>query len=269
MSKPVLHIADILRWADAHYDRTSEWPETTSGELFDAPNEKWANIDQALRKGFRGFVGGSSLARMLAKHRNKRNRKQLPKYSYRKILSWADAFHKDTHSWPTHTSGPITSATGETWMAVDMALRKGRRGMPGGSSLAQLLAERQGIDNATNCPTLTVKKILGWIDDHHSQTGQWPNSRSGQVFASPRDTWQAIDQALKHSVRGLRVRTSLAKLLKRHRRVGRHVRMPALTVEYILNLADKHHRRTGVWPNVNSGSIKGASSETWCALIPH
>ncbi len=62
MSKPVLHIADVLRWADAHLDRTGEWPETTSGELFDAPNEKWANIDQALRKSFRGFVGGADKA---------------------------------------------------------------------------------------------------------------------------------------------------------------------------------------------------------------
>jgi len=262
MSKPVLHIADVLRWADAHYDRTGEWPETKSGELFDAPNEKWVNIDQALRKGLRGFVGGSSLAQLLAKHRNKRNRKRLPRYTYRKILCWADAFYKDTGSWPMHTSGPIASDLGETWMAVDMALRNGRRGMPG----PQLIAERRGVSNATNCPKLTVKKILGWIDDHHRQTGQWPNSNSGQVRASPRDTWQAIDQALKHSVRGLRVRTSLAKLLKRHRRVGRHVRMPVLTVEYILNFADKHHRRTGSWPNVNSGSINGANGESWARV---
>ncbi len=47
MSKPVLHIADVLRWVDAHHDRAGDWPETKSGELFDAPNEKWVNIDQA------------------------------------------------------------------------------------------------------------------------------------------------------------------------------------------------------------------------------
>ena len=34
MSKPTLHIADILRWADAHYDRAGEWPDIKSGELF-------------------------------------------------------------------------------------------------------------------------------------------------------------------------------------------------------------------------------------------
>ena len=72
MSKPVLHIADVLRWADAHYDRTGEWPDKKSGELFDAPSEKWANIDQALRVGHRGFDGGSSLAQLLAKHRDDR-----------------------------------------------------------------------------------------------------------------------------------------------------------------------------------------------------
>ena len=46
MSKPVLHIMDILRWADAHYDRTGGWPDAKSGELFDAPNEKWVNISE-------------------------------------------------------------------------------------------------------------------------------------------------------------------------------------------------------------------------------
>jgi len=33
-----------------------KWSETKSGELFDAPNEKRVNIDQVLRKGFRGFA---------------------------------------------------------------------------------------------------------------------------------------------------------------------------------------------------------------------
>jgi len=126
--KPILHIADVLRWADAHYERTGEFPDIKSGELFDAPNEKWVDIDQALRKGLRGFRPGSSLARLLAKHRNKRNRKQLPKYTIRKILGWVDGYNEESGSWPTWDSGPIDEAPGETWQAVDQALRKGRRG---------------------------------------------------------------------------------------------------------------------------------------------
>ncbi len=140
MSKPILHIADVLRLANAHHDRTGEWPETKSGERFDAPNEKWVNIDKALRVGCRGFVGGSSLAQLLAKHRNKRNRKRLPRYTYRKILCWADTYYEDAGRWPTHLSGPTVAAPGETWLAVDVALRNGQRAMSGGSSLAQLLA---------------------------------------------------------------------------------------------------------------------------------
>ncbi len=190
-------------------------------------------------------------------------RKRLPRYTYRKILCWADTYYEDAGRWPTHLSGPVVAAPGETWLAVDVALRNGQRAMSGGSSLAQLLAERRGVNNATNCPKLTVKKILSWIDDHHSQTGQWPNANSGQVLASRRDSWQAIDLALKQGHRSLRVRTSLAKLLKRHRRVGRHLRMPALTVEGILTLADEHHKQSGAWPNRNSGSIKGAPGESW------
>ena len=35
-------------------------------------------------------------------------------------------------------SGPIAEAPGETWKSVDLALRYGYRGLPGGASLARL-----------------------------------------------------------------------------------------------------------------------------------
>ena len=55
---------DILRWADAHHDRTGEWPDITSGELFDAPNEKWVNRQQGdfSRDGFVDATDLNSLA---------------------------------------------------------------------------------------------------------------------------------------------------------------------------------------------------------------
>ena len=50
-----------------------------------------------------------------------------------------------TGKWPTKTSGPIPEAPGESWNAVTAALREGLRGLPGGSSLALLLAEKRGV----------------------------------------------------------------------------------------------------------------------------
>jgi hypothetical protein len=37
-------------------------------------------------------------------------------------------------------SGPVAGAPGETWRAIDEALRRGHRGLPGDSSLSWLLA---------------------------------------------------------------------------------------------------------------------------------
>ncbi len=61
------------------------------------------------------------------------------------ILAWADAWHTWYGNWPTATSGPIPGTLGETWARVDMALRRGGRGLPGGSSLLRLLAEARGV----------------------------------------------------------------------------------------------------------------------------
>ena len=62
-----------------------------------------------------------------------------------RILRWADAHRTATGSWPDLRSGPVGGADDETWSAIDAALRRGRRGLPGGSSLARLLAEERGV----------------------------------------------------------------------------------------------------------------------------
>jgi hypothetical protein len=175
------------------------------------------NIDQALRKGLRGLRPGSSLARLLDQHRGKRNRKQLPRYTIRQILGWADAFHRRTGRWPTSDSGAIRDTNGETWMAVDVALRNGQRGLPGGSSLAQLLFRKRKIRNRSQTPRLTMKQILAWCDAHHRRTGMWPRAEDGPIHGQPGETWKAVDSALKHKSRGLRVRSTIFKLLQKHR----------------------------------------------------
>src|SRR5436190_2713329 len=87
------------------------------------------------------------------------------------ILAWACAYRQATGNWPTKTSGGIAASKFETWGAVNAALRYGQRGLPGGSSLAQLLADRLGARNVRNLPALTVDGILHWADELHRQTG--------------------------------------------------------------------------------------------------
>ena len=41
------------------------------------------------------------------------------------------------------SSGPVQESSEENWSALDLALRRGYRGLPGGSSLHLLLAHRR------------------------------------------------------------------------------------------------------------------------------
>jgi hypothetical protein len=167
--------------ADAHYKRTGKWPTQDSGRVWEPADEKWCNLDSALRVGLRGLRRGQSLAKLLAKHRGKRNRKALAPYSVAQILKWTDAHHARTGRWPHDFDGPIPNTNGETWTAVEMALNHGQRGMPGGSSLAKLLMIKRGVRNKKARPRLTVQQIIDWADEHKRRTGTWPTEVSGRI----------------------------------------------------------------------------------------
>jgi hypothetical protein len=60
--------------------------------------------------------------------------------TYTRILRWTEVHREETGSWPEADSGRVRHVRGETWARVDGALRQGRRGLPGYSSLRRLLA---------------------------------------------------------------------------------------------------------------------------------
>jgi hypothetical protein len=76
-----------------------------------------------------------------------RNLGALPPLTTDQVLAWADAHKARTGHWPWKNSGRIADTLGETWQAVDAALYQGLRDLPGGSSLARLLAEHRGVRN--------------------------------------------------------------------------------------------------------------------------
>jgi hypothetical protein len=98
--------------------------------------------------------------------RPKRLRAKPRELTIEQILEWADAYYTTHKRWPTATSGPVVQTLVETWCAINNALRTGRRGLPGGSSLPQLLAERRGHRNIQALPRLTEDQILQWADAH-------------------------------------------------------------------------------------------------------
>jgi hypothetical protein len=136
----------------------------------------------------------------------------LPPLTEKRILAWADAFYAKNGKWPSNDPEPI-SGTEENWSAVDQALRVGVRGLPGGSSLAQLLAKRRGKRNKKRLPPLSEAKIIAWAHRHFLAEGRWPEKSSGAIPQSPGDTWRAIDAALRGGYRGLPGGSGLTKLL--------------------------------------------------------
>jgi hypothetical protein len=262
--KSILYVKQILTWADEHFERTGKWPDHDSGKIAGTLDEIWANVDTNLRQGLRGLREGSSLARLLAEQRGKRNRKAVPKLTLKGILGWADVYHARHGDWPKSTSGPIEDAPGETWTAIALALSRGQRGLPGGTSLPQLLAKRRGVPNRAELRPLSREKIVAWADAHFTRTGMWPSSESGAIAEAADDTWRSVDKALRRGRRGLRSRSSLARLLERQRGVlPGHRRQAPLTVESILAWADSFHRRHGRWPNSNSGAVAQSLGDTW------
>jgi superfamily II DNA or RNA helicase len=260
---PVLTVAVILKWADAHRHRTGRWPKENSGRVFEAPTESWSGVALALSRGGRGLPGASSLASLLAEKRGVRNPQNLPVLTIQRVLRWADAHHRRTGRWPNRNSGEVVGAPGEKWANIDAALHRGGRGLPAGSTIAQLLLEQRGARGPKTAPLLTVDQILEWADAHHRKTGRWPNGSSGEIVGVSGEKWSNISTALKLGLRGLTGGTSLAEFLEKHRHVPNRRTRPDLAIDQILEWADAHNRRTGRWPTKNSDEVLGAAGERW------
>jgi hypothetical protein len=154
---------------------------------------------------------------LLAEHRGVRNIQDLPPLTIDAILGWIDSYHTRTNMFPKVKSGLIDDASGETRADIHAALRNGHRGLPGGSSLAKLLAEKRGVRDPSDLPPLDEASILAWADAHHESSGQWPRRNSGAVLDAPPETWSRIDTVLIEGGRGLSGGSSLARLIKEHR----------------------------------------------------
>lgn len=181
---PDLTVAQIMDWAQSHRARTGRWPTGTSEPPPEAPDETWCAIDNALRAGVRGLPGGSSLARLLDKPKQVRSERSSVRISEVEILEWADAHYQAKGSWPTRYSGPVAAMPGEVWSRINASLYEGSRGLPGGSSLAQLLQHRRGVRNDKRLPALTEEGTLRCADAWYQRFGTWPTENSGRYRTS-------------------------------------------------------------------------------------
>jgi len=185
-----------------------------------------------------------------------------PPLTVKQILAWADAFREQHGSFPRKDSGLVPGELTQTWIAVDSALRVGLRGLPGGSSLSQLLAKHRDYRHLFLTPRLTRHQILRWADAHRRRTGDWPTKQSGPVLDAAGETWSGIDAALYAGVRGLRGGRTLADLLYRQRGILNRKTQPPLMIAQILTWAEAHHALFGGWPSKGTGPI-GNTGEMW------
>lgn len=264
--RPRLIITQILAWADGHFDRTGDWPTAHSGPVVGGKGETWLGIHSALYSGCRGFPGGSSLAKVFATHRAVRKGTLKRRFTIKQILAWADAHHQRTGNWPLKTTGFVHGAPDEKWFMIDGALRRGMRGLRGGSSLSRLLAEHRNARGGSLKRRLTIERILAWGDAHHKRTGEWPHKESGRIVGARAETWSGVNAALSLGLRGLPGDSTLSKLLVTRRGALIRGYKKPLSTKHILTWAKAHHKRTGNWPKAASGAIHGVRGETWSAV---
>jgi len=263
MAGPQPTIDRILKWAQAHNIRTGQWPTPLSGRVHGVSGLTWYKINKALWQGQHNFEVGTELHQILRIHLGVRQVKRPSQLTDKKILQWADAHHRRTGTWPKAKSGIVWTAPGEKWARINNAILNGLRGLSQGSSLPRLLNERRKVRNIHDLPHLTIKQILTWADEHHRRTGKWPTQYVGQIYGAPDEKWWGINNALRKGRRGLRQRTTLAKVLAKYRNVPNIKDRQPLTKMRILQWARQHQKRTGEWPNRNSGSVHGVTGETW------
>ena len=157
--------------------------------------------ERVLYRGTRGFPGGDTLARLLARERGIRNNRGLSPFDEEEILSWADAWFANGPVAGRESPGRSSGHRVRRGWLLRWPCQLERAAYPGGSSLARLLAERRGVRNRNHPPPLAVAEILAWADAHHDRTGEWPGVKTGPVVESPDENWRAISSALG-TVRG-------------------------------------------------------------------
>src|SRR5436853_6626020 len=97
----------------------------------------------------------------------RRRRKRPPRYrksdlTVARILTWADDYQRRNGRWPRHASGRI-GLLDESWHSINLALDRGNRGLPGGSSLAKLLAAERGVRNRDSAALFSERPILAGV----------------------------------------------------------------------------------------------------------
>jgi hypothetical protein len=191
-------------------------PHKASGDASDDFGfcQTWGAVDRLLRDGLKGLPGGSSLSDLLHRHGLREGKSELTE---KQIVAAIARRVARGHGLPVQGSGDATEDFGhpESWMAVDEALRDGRRGLPGGSSLSDFKVRLRLKEPRRQ---LTEHQVLEAMLHSIQRGAGVPNSASGDatVDFGFKEHWRKVDSALRDGLRGLPGGDSLSGLAKKH-----------------------------------------------------
>lgn len=136
--KFILAEDQIWCWMSEWHNKNGEYPTARSQSRTLSAGISWRVISTALREGYHGLPGGSSLAKL---RRRKRGLSPIKLLTEDLILKWMREWRKDRGDYPNSATNGF-APNGDKWHSIGASLRVGRHGLPGGSSLLKLRRQR-------------------------------------------------------------------------------------------------------------------------------
>ena len=147
--------AQVMLWTKLYHEKTEEWPKQVSKDVWQKdeagqwqimPGLNWSQIHLWFNQGLRGFPGGYTLSDLRQKN-GLCDPYEFGQVSENKIISWMRQFEEKTGKWPKQSDKEVWEKDEEgkwraiprlNWSALELWLRQGMRGLPGGSTVSQL-----------------------------------------------------------------------------------------------------------------------------------
>ena len=182
ISQP-LTIAEIRDEIWTHYEDNGKWPSTvdTYIERFGCT---WGVLNVNLVTGYRGLPGGSSLSNEVVETKKLHGIEVVPQMDLTldRIGESIEAFFHERGCFPSLTTDECAAGLGIKWRSVDIYLRTGQRGLPGGSSLPiEVDNIRKRLNRSPRVVPLSLDQIHAGIRAYQQRTGHWPTVTSGLI----------------------------------------------------------------------------------------
>lgn len=214
LRKPLLNEDSVRAAARDFFRLHGRLPTHHSREPIPSlPNETWPGINFAGQNGSRGLSEGRTVSKILAPLRAELGID--PPLSEAGIVAAAQEFHRLNGRLPNSgdSSQRPPGLPRDTWCILNHALSRGLRGLPGGTTLAKLLAPLRK-ELAPTGVQLTEEIIHAAAREYHRTHGRLPTNLSQEDLSGLSGiTWLNVEYAARAGSRGLPGGSSLSRML--------------------------------------------------------